>query len=62
VFSVVKLADNMALSAYAAERRAAAPCCGAVAAGRPAPAAVDRYLYPAWRLAANPPHVAASVR
>ena len=33
----------MAWSAFAAERRAAAPCCGAVAGGRPAPAAVDRY-------------------
>jgi len=33
----------MTLPAFAAERRAAAPCSVAVAAGHPALAAVDRY-------------------
>jgi len=42
----------MTLPAFAAERRAA----GAVAAR--APAAVGRYLLPARRSAANPPHAA----
>ena len=46
MFSLTNSAVNMALPAFAAERRAAAPCCGAVAAGLPAPAAVDRYLCP----------------
>jgi len=36
-------AVNMTLPAFAAERRAAAPCSVAVAAGYPALAAVDRY-------------------
>ena len=35
---------NVTLLAFAAERRAAVPCCGAAAAGRPATAAVVRYL------------------
>jgi len=35
VFSLVNSAVNVTLSAFAAERRAAATCCGAVAAGRP---------------------------
>ena len=56
VFSLVNLAVNVALPAFAAERRAAAPCCGAVAAERPEPAVVDRYLLPARRVATNPPH------
>jgi len=34
VLSLVNSAVNMSLPAFAAERRAAAPCCGAVAAGR----------------------------
>jgi len=34
VFSLVNSAVNMPLPAFAAERRAAAPGCGAVAAGR----------------------------
>jgi len=54
-------AVNVTLLAFAAERRAAAPYCGAVAAGRPAPAAVDRYLLLARRSAANPPHAEATV-
>jgi len=37
------------------------PCCGAVAARRSAPSAVDRYLLPARRSAANPPHAEADV-
>jgi len=44
-----------------AERRDAAPCCGAVAAGRSAPGAVDRYLLPAQPSAANPLHAAGAV-
>jgi len=52
MFSLVNSAVNTTLSAFAAERRAAAPCCGAVAAGL---TAVDRHLFPARRLAANPP-------
>jgi len=36
VFSLVYSAVNMTLSAFAAERRAAVPGCGAAAAGRPA--------------------------
>jgi len=36
VFSLINSAVNMALPACAAERRAADPRCGAVAAGRPA--------------------------
>jgi len=63
---------NMTLSAFAAGRRAAyehdtvrvccwAPCCGAVAAARPEPAAVDRHRLPALRLAANSLHAAAAV-
>jgi len=36
VFSLVNSAVNMTLPAFAAERRAAAPGCGAAAAGRPA--------------------------
>jgi len=61
VFSLVNLAVNIALPAFVAERRAAAPCCGAVAAERPEPAVVDRYLLPARRVATNPPHAAAAV-
>jgi len=52
----------MTLPASAADRRAAAPCCGAVAVGRPAPASVDRYLLPALRSAANLPHAGAAVK
>ena len=37
-------------------------CCGAVAAWRPAPAAVDRCLLPAQRSTANPPNAAAAVK
>jgi len=48
-------AVNVALPAFTAARRAAAPrCCGA---GR---AAIDRYLLPAGPTAANPPHAAAA--
>jgi len=36
VFSLVNSAVNMTLPAFAAERRAAAPGCGAAAAGCPA--------------------------
>jgi len=61
VLSLVNSAVNRALSAFAAERRAAAPCCGAVAAGCPESTAFDRYLLPARRSAANPPHTAAAV-
>ena len=46
-------AVNVTLLAFAAERRAAAPCCSASAAGRPAPAAVAQYFPPARRLEAN---------
>ena len=35
VFSLAYSAVNVALPAFAAERRAAPPCCGAFAAGRP---------------------------
>jgi len=51
VFSLVSSAVNMALPAFAAECRAA----GAVCCWAPALAAVDRYVLPAGRLAANPP-------
>jgi len=61
VFSLVNSAVNMALPAFAAERRAAALCRCAVAAWSPAPAAVDRYLLPARRSVANPLHAAAAV-
>jgi len=74
VFSLVDSAVDTTLPAFAAERRAAAPChstvlrhravapcCGTVAAGRPAFAAVDRYFFPARRSAANSPHAAAAV-
>ena len=40
VFSLVNSAVNMTLPAFAAERRAADPGCGAAAAGRPA-ASID---------------------
>jgi len=40
VFSLVNAAVNMTLPAFAAERRAAAPGCGAAAAGRP-PLSID---------------------
>jgi len=46
VFSLVNSAVVIALPAFAAECRAAAPVCGAVAVGRPAPIAVDRYFLP----------------
>jgi len=46
----------MTLPAFAAERRAAAPGCGAAAAGRPA-LSIDIFL-PVQRSAANPPHAA----
>jgi len=46
----------MTLFAFAAERHAVAPCCGAVAAG-----AVDRYVLHTGRSAANPPHAAEAV-
>jgi len=52
-FSLVNSAANMTLPAFAAERRAAAPML--LGAG-----AVDRYVLPAGRSAANPPHAAAS--
>jgi len=51
----------MALPAFAAERRAMPPCCGAVVTWRPAPAALDRYFLFARRSAANPPHAAAAI-
>ena len=47
----------MTLLAYAADRRAAAAPL-LLGAGR---AAIDRYLLPAGRTAANPPHAAAAV-
>jgi len=50
------------LLALAAERRAAAPCRGAAAAGRPVDAAIDRYLLPPRRSAANPPDDSAAVK
>jgi len=46
-------AVNVALPAFAATRRAAAPCC--CGAGR---SAIDRYLLPAGPRAANPSHAA----
>jgi len=46
-------AVNVALPAFAAARRAAAPCC--CGAGR---ATIDRYLLSAGRTAANPPRAA----
>ena len=52
------LAVSVTLLAFAAERRAAAPL---LLAGRPAAAAVDRYLLPARRSAANSPHAAVAV-
>jgi len=54
------LADNETLLAVTAERRAAAPCCGAAATGRPAAAVVGRYRLYSRRSAANPPHAAAA--
>ena len=54
VFSLVYSAVNVVLPAFAAERRAAASCCGADAAGH-------RYLLPSRRSGANPPHAAAAV-
>ena len=48
-------AVNVALPAFAAARRAAAPCC--CGTGR---AAVDRYRPPAGPTAANPPHASAA--
>jgi len=60
VFSLVNLVVNMTLPAFAAERRAAAPGYGAVAAGRPV-LSIDRaYLLCVRRSAANPPHAAAA--
>jgi len=50
-------AVNAPLLAFAAERRSAASAVG----GHPVPAAVDRYLPPVRRSAANPPHAAAAV-
>jgi len=52
------------LSAFVAERRAAAPLllnAPAMARGASAAAAVDQYLLPAGRSAANPPATAAAV-
>jgi len=50
----------MTLPAFAAERRAAAPGCGAATAGRPV-LSIDRaYLLCVRRSAANPPHAAAA--
>jgi len=57
VFSLVNSAVNMTLPAFAAERRAADPGCGAAAAGRPA-LSID--LLRVRRSAANPPHAAAA--
>ena len=62
MFCLVNSAVNRALPTVAAERRAVAPCCGAFAAGRMAPAVVDQYLLTARRSAANPPHAAATDR
>jgi len=54
-FQLPTYAENVALPAFAAASRAAAPCwCGA---GR---AAIDRYLLLAGPTAANPPHAAAA--
>jgi len=61
VFSLVNSAVNVTLPASAAERRAAALCCVAVAAWRPTLAVVDRYLLPAQPSVADPPHAAAAV-
>ena len=54
-------AVNVSLLVLAAERRAATPCCGATAPGSPTAAALVRYLLPARRSAANPPHATAAV-
>jgi len=62
VFSLVNSAVNVTLPAFAAERRAADPCCGAAAAGCTAPAAVDQYLLFARRSAAKPRHAGAAVK
>ena len=51
----------MTLLAFAAERRAVAPLLPSAGVCCTAPAAVDRYLLPTWRSAANPPHAAAVV-
>jgi len=49
----------MALPAFAAERRAAALLY--LLLRRPPPSNIDRYLLPAGRSAANPPHAEAAV-
>ena len=54
-------AVNVALPAFAAERRAEAPLLLSASACCTAPAAIDRYLRHDGRSAANPPHAAAVV-
>jgi len=51
-------AVNVTLLVFAAGCRAAARCCGAAVAERPAAAVADRYLLLARRAAANPPRTA----
>jgi len=58
VFSLVNLAVNTTLPAFAAERRAAAQGCGAAAAARLV-LSIDIFLH-VRRSAANPPHAAAA--
>jgi len=53
VFSLVNSAINMTLPAFAAERRAAAPGCGAAAAGRPA-LSIDRASFARTALSSKP--------
>jgi len=66
--AVLAFADQLETSLYSAgyggckRDTVRISCCGAVAAaGRPAPATVDRHLPHAGRPAANPPHATAAV-
>ena len=54
-------AVNITLPAFAAERRAAAVAAECWRLLQERRAAIDRYLLPAGRSAANPPHAAAAV-
>ena len=56
--SSVRRLSTVTLFAFAAERRAVAPLLPSAGVCCTAPAAVDRYLLPTWRSAANPPHAA----
>jgi len=55
IISIINSAVNMTLATFAVEHHAAAPCCGAVAAGRPALSINISYLHGAQQQTCQTP-------